>query len=276
MSSLTDIQLEFFEVGHFAEAVDGLVHHKTCPYTIIAQPLEGHYEIQVGRRRELVPKGGLFLLPAHVPIVITHRANRRGLMAARWIHMRFSLFGQVDFFSLYEIPLVFSASEGRALGALVGEALRASPEEGVAAWITRQEIALKILRSIDESFPVRAYSPEQSRFERVFSHIRDNSDQPLDVKTLSKIAGLSPAQFHVLFKKAMGVGPISYVRRLRLEAASRQLAVTDESISQIAEAHGFADAFHFSHCFKAHFGMAPRSYRQQAMTMMTPRSPDGA
>lgn len=268
MNGLTDIQLEYFEAGHFAEPLEGFVHSKTCPYAILAQPLEGYYEIQVGAHRELVPKGSIFFLPPHIPIAITHRAGRRKIMAARWVHLRYSLFGQVDLFSRYEIPRILSLGLSRELGELIGAALLKSSESGIESWIAKQEIALRILRKIDESFPVRAFSPELQRFGQVFAHIRENWQSPLQVRQLAKIAGLSTAQFHVLFKKAMGVSPMAYVRQIRLEAASRQLAGTPDSIAQIAESNGFADAFHFSHCFKAHFGLAPRNYRQQALTMM--------
>lgn len=185
-------------------------------------------------------------------------------MASQWLHLRFSYFGQIDFLSRYEISLIPSRKISQVLGACIDEALMFGPDRSdVAAWILRYEVALKILRVLDASCPAKPKPPEQVRFEKVFIHIRENWGQPLSVQQLARVAGLSPAQFHVLFKKAMGSSPMTYVRKMRLEAASRQLVASDATLTQIAEANGFADAFHFSHCFKAHFGIGPRGYRRR-------------
>jgi transcriptional regulator GlxA family with amidase domain len=54
------------------------------------------------------------------------------------------------------------------------------------------------------------------------------------------------------------------VRTVRLEAAARLMVAGGVKLARIAEATGFADAFHLSHAFKAHFGASPRAYRERA------------
>ena len=52
-----------------------------------------------------------------------------------------------------------------------------------------------------------------------------------------------------------------YVRRLRLDWATRQLSETEVSITEIALAAGFYDQSHFSHLFKQHTGFTPAEFR---------------
>jgi AraC family transcriptional regulator len=53
----------------------------------------------------------------------------------------------------------------------------------------------------------------------------------------------------------------SYVRRLRLEWAAKELGRTDSSLAAIALAAGFADQSHFTRAFKYQVGITPSVYR---------------
>jgi AraC-like DNA-binding protein len=90
--------------------------------------------------------------------------------------------------------------------------------------------------------------------------IAERYAQPLDIHTLARAVHLSPKHFARKFKAAVGMPPMEYLRRHRLQQAAQQLA-SDDSIGHIAARCGFEDAAHFSRVFKAHFGMAPNPYR---------------
>jgi AraC-like DNA-binding protein len=61
--------------------------------------------------------------------------------------------------------------------------------------------------------------------------------------------------------KAAGLSPMRYAWSLRLEHATRLLAVAPlGSIQEVAYQCGFASAAHFSRAFKERYGMTPRAY----------------
>jgi LacI family transcriptional regulator len=66
------------------------------------------------------------------------------------------------------------------------------------------------------------------------------------------------------FLKALGRTPAAEIRRAQIELARRMLAETDEPMTRVAAAAGFASAKQFSATFHHETGLTPRDYRHQA------------
>lgn len=262
------MRLEFFEAGGFRSTVKGWVHRKTVPYTILVHAREGAYEVRQGDRRGRAPAGRVVVVPAHAPVEFTHRDGPRGVMESRWLHLRYSLWGASDMLGRYDIPLVLGEEESRAIARLTSDALAAGALTDDARLIRHHEIAASVLGILTrERSPRPDALSRKSRWGRrdiVLAYIGDNLAAPLAGEQLARLAGLSTARFYAVFKEELGVTPMQYVRALRVESAARQLVGTDLKLAQVAEASGFADAFHLSHVFKAHHGVSPKEYRRRA------------
>jgi AraC-like DNA-binding protein len=101
------------------------------------------------------------------------------------------------------------------------------------------------------------------------SFVAAHLDEPLHLETLARHAHLSPKHFARKFKVALGVAPMEYVRRARLERAQGLLAASGESVGQVAARCGFDDAAHFSRAFKEFAGATPLEFRRQARAFST-------
>lgn len=82
------------------------------------------------------------------------------------------------------------------------------------------------------------------------------------IADIAQIVGVHPAHLARTFRKETGCTIGEYVRRLRVESASLQLASTDASLSEIAMAAGFADQSHLSRTFQNYLGVTPGEYRK--------------
>jgi AraC family transcriptional regulator len=91
--------------------------------------------------------------------------------------------------------------------------------------------------------------------------LQGNLDREITLRSLARKCGYSPFHFHRFFSNAVGETPKEYVSRLRLERAAYKLAITGESVLNIALAVGFKNHETFSRAFKRAFGCAPRDYR---------------
>lgn len=82
--------------------------------------------------------------------------------------------------------------------------------------------------------------------------------------TLTEVAqavGVHPVHLAQTFRKKYDCTIGDYVRKLRLEYACHQLAVSGKPIVDIAQAAGFCDQSHFARTFKRAIGAAPSQYR---------------
>jgi AraC family transcriptional regulator len=92
--------------------------------------------------------------------------------------------------------------------------------------------------------------------------VQTNPERDITLASLAREHGLSPAHFHRVFKKALGETPKDHVERVRLERAAYRLALTEESVLDIALSVGFRSHETFTRAFKRRFGRTPSEWRQ--------------
>ncbi len=81
---------------------------------------------------------------------------------------------------------------------------------------------------------------------------------------LAQSVGVHPVTLARAFRQAFGCTVGEYVRNLRIERATHQLAQTELSLAEIALAAGFSDQSHFSNLFRHHTGFSPSKFRRVA------------
>jgi AraC-like DNA-binding protein len=80
---------------------------------------------------------------------------------------------------------------------------------------------------------------------------------------LARRVGVSRSVLAARFRTAVGDTPLNHLRTLRMQAAMRLLAETDERLDAVASAVGYQDAFGFSKVFKKVVGESPRDFRRR-------------
>jgi AraC family transcriptional regulator len=98
---------------------------------------------------------------------------------------------------------------------------------------------------------------------RVEDYVRANLAQSISVADLAAVAGLSKRHFLRAFQQSVGATPYRYVLGLRIEAAKRRLAATDDDLTSVALGSGFSHAQHFSTSFRNATGLAPSAFRRR-------------
>lgn len=79
---------------------------------------------------------------------------------------------------------------------------------------------------------------------------------------LAVSVGVHPVTLARAFRRAFGCTVGEYVRNLRIERATHQLAKTELSLAEIALGAGFSDQSHFSNLFRRRTGLSPFKYRR--------------
>lgn len=99
------------------------------------------------------------------------------------------------------------------------------------------------------------------QIQRGIDFIEARLDDSIELRNVSKAAGISHAHFQRIFKALTGETLKTYVRSRRMANALDLLLTTDRRILDIALAAGFESQEAFARSFKKAFGMTPTDYR---------------
>ncbi|GHA03887.1 putative transcriptional regulator, AraC family protein [Streptomyces echinoruber] len=112
------------------------------------------------------------------------------------------------------------------------------------------------------SMVLDAQLTDQEPIRAVQDWVQENLHRALPVPELACRARMSPRHFARVFRRAVGMTPGQYVRRMRIARARQLLEATDLSVGQIASRCGFTATETFLRAFGALVGLTPAQYRQ--------------
>ncbi|TDU28598.1 helix-turn-helix protein [Panacagrimonas perspica] len=98
------------------------------------------------------------------------------------------------------------------------------------------------------------------RLARALKALHARVERPWTVAELADAAALSRSTFFERFTQVMGVPPMEYLLRWRLELAKELLRSGEQSIAAIAERIGYGSASAFSVAFSRQVGQTPSRY----------------
>ena len=112
---------------------------------------------------------------------------------------------------------------------------------------------------------------QQSAFAGAIEYMQRRIHQPITLASLAQASGMSVSRLSHEFTREFNSSPMTYLRRLRLERACRDLTQTNKVMRQIAHEIGFRDEFEFSRVFRRVYGVAPSSLRRHMVKEPSPR-----
>lgn len=184
--------------------------------------------------------------------------------------LAFKLFGELDYLSLWEVPVMFDHPTGECLRHCcerlveLESDIRISPLKKLAL---RQACCWEILeRIVSVSRPRADVAQRLSSYRSVAPALKileRDFRQALRIEDLAGICSLSRTQFHYQFKRITGCSPMEYQQRLRLTEARRLLVLSDDSVAEVGERVGWTDQFHFSRIFKKACACSPVAFRKK-------------
>jgi transcriptional regulator GlxA family with amidase domain len=113
------------------------------------------------------------------------------------------------------------------------------------------------------SQPLRFQADSADKFGDLVAWIDANLHRRLRTDDLARRIHVGPRHFNRQFKDALGITPVSFVERRRLDEARNRLTDSRTSIEAISASVGFRSADAFRRAFERRFGVAPRQYRQR-------------
>ena len=99
--------------------------------------------------------------------------------------------------------------------------------------------------------------------DRAIAYMQESIRQEISLADICAELHITEAYFIRIFKSHMGVAPMKYLMRLKIDAAAGLLLETNLPVHEIGETLNFNSDAHFSRTFKQHMDINPLSYRNR-------------
>jgi transcriptional regulator GlxA family with amidase domain len=176
--------------------------------------------------------------------------------------------GPVDLLARFDLPLVVAEPSERVC-ALIAQTVTAAHGAGADRVFRARALAALAVAELVRDEPASALAEVRPELRSVLAFVASHYGEPLDVRALARVAHLSPKQLGRIFGAELGLSPMTYLRRYRLDRARERVATTDEPISRIAQECGFSELAAFSRAFRRQHGVSPRTLRDHSRALRT-------
>ena len=280
---ITILNTEYYRVGQ-----EWRYQHVNNPYSRLYFVTEGYGKVSHHNQTFDLKPGGLYLIPCFTTVDMTCPDQFRHY----YIHFTSRIQTGLDIFSILNTTYETRARDYGIDHTLLKRLLAQNPNRELseydatkpiyrqvleraekldqsksAAQILETNAIMRLLLSpflMDQDHPQTANTLHGlSRFKEVFEYIHNHLDAPISLEALAELVNLNPTYFSNLFARLMGMPPIQYINRRRIEKAQQLLLSSDEPLYRIATQVGFTDVYYFSRLFKQYVGLAPSFYQKR-------------
>jgi len=195
-------------------------------------------------------------------------ADPREALTLISFHYTARVFESLTLPAVLNFPDVFRLGQDRQVGLLMDHACRLHALEPAGYRRALEALAgVFLFRLVHEQGDWLQAAPTESKLSDLqrllpaLEQLRTELTDPPTIAQLAQRCSLSESQFRRVFRRAVGLLPVQYQRRMRMENACRQLRQTDDTVEAIAAAVGYAEPAFFAHTFKRLMGVSPGKYR---------------
>ena len=256
------IHVEYAHKSGFSSATcNGSCHTKVLPYLSVVQAVEGSYDIQLDNDKTYnTGNGGFFIAPSNVHQRIVHNVSPTSKkMVCRWVFIKIKINNIYSFDEKFGFPTILPQNIKSEMNTVFDELFCSN--NAFDEYICYYKI-VKLLSLVANEKEQRL-SPY---IEEALNYIKDNYREKISVENIAAQVQLSSSHLFAVFKKQMGVSPISFLNSYRMSIAAEQLQGTTKSINQIAAEVGIDDSIYFNKIFKKYYQMPPTEYRNCYIT----------
>jgi AraC-like DNA-binding protein/quercetin dioxygenase-like cupin family protein len=203
-----------------------------------------------------------------VPPQVKHHADRSSQrITLASVHVTATLPGGQDVFELLGPErlqqISFDTPLDRYLRGAATEMERPHEESRLMLPAFGQLITLELFRH-DAKAGLLKYRIADPLVAAMLEDLDKRLDQPVTLAELAARSGFSAQHLNRVFRKSLGVTPLQYLMRTRMERAALLLREDSMTIRAIGRQLGFEDPYYFSRVFSQHFGQSPQQYRTAA------------
>jgi AraC family transcriptional regulator of arabinose operon len=263
-----------FQVRSVYDVVAGQGWRLTFPQQTLCELWlisEGEVCVHIGQKSATLRSPSIALLTAGQPRDTWHTSGEK--LSITGFCFDATLFGALNFVELLDLPIAPEVNPDifdTYLSRMLLESRTKSSGYALAIHGLGQLAFVELMRAlkIEETPRIREKLrlAQSQELMAVVQFVANHFDSPLSIEQMAEIAHLSPKHFAKKFTETLGISPLDYLRKFRLNQARNLLATTDFTAGRIARDCSFTDGAYFSRIFKQEFGQTPNDFRRQIHT----------
>jgi len=148
------------------------------------------------------------------------------------------------------------------LNKLVRECMGTSVTKDALADLALQELLIRIIQTQTvQAAHQDKLTDSNNAIHAVTNFIKENINNPINLKALSDKANMSTTSFYRYFKRELGMSPIEFILNEKIKHAKQLLKNPHIQVNEVCFMSGFEDCNYFIRLFKKHEGITPKQYQ---------------
>ncbi|MBN1890051.1 MAG: substrate-binding domain-containing protein [Thermoflexales bacterium] len=167
--------------------------------------------------------------------------------------------------TIRDIPVIVLTAQ------VLGEQDMARLRRGVAAVLGKglfspQETLARVEQALARSHQLGDETQRLVRKAMAFLH--EHYAEPLSVEDLARHVGMNEDYLTRCFRREIGLTPVAYLNRYRVNRAKTLLAAGGKTVTEVAREVGFSNSGYFSQVFRREVGASPRQYQRGCKSLI--------
>lgn len=122
--------------------------------------------------------------------------------------------------------------------------------------VIKKEVIYRLLVSEQGSRLIQIALSGRNDVVTALNYLREHFSEPVNMKELAEMVGMSVSNFYHNFKTLTGMTPLQYQKKLRL-CEARKLLMAGQDVTTAAYQVGYESLSQFSREYKRFFGISP-------------------
>ena len=149
---------------------------------------------------------------------------------------------------------------------LLEELAAKSDTIGPFDWLERLSLSFKLLCEMARDTNKSELDERYRKIKPALTFLQNNYTEDFPVEELARMCCLSAGRFRRVFSECLGMTPVEYRNKLRIQKAVTLIKTGTYTVGEVAEAVGISDIKYFSKLFKRYAGVSPSTVKKYRFT----------
>ena len=226
---------------------------------------DGEGWLKIGGEEYYPKPGQLYLMPAGVRQ--SYSAVSPNTFTKYWCHFTAKI-GELNLFDIIKVEDFIEVRDYILIESLFRKMILSKGSGEITSVLRTNSAILELISYFLENSAAEtvdlAKTESFKRLNIITDYIEKNIKENISIEELAQVVHLHPNYLIRFFRKHLGITPIHYINRRRIEEAKRLIIASgsDETLSDLSSKVGINDIYYFSKLFKEYTGFTPTQFKK--------------